>query len=560
MTRRTRYLSPLMLSMAVVFTGVLAASARPAPQAGAANNRQAEIGLFDRFLDTHPSIAQAVAKDPSLIDNPQYVASQPALRAFLQDHPEISTELRTNPQVMMKDLVRLNNATSADGLSRAQLNTLDKFLDSNPVIAKQLEANPSLIDSRDYLKAHPELVTFLRNNPDLGTDWRSNPQLAMKGVAAVDAQDATHATPPEREGDALTRSQVAALDKFMDSHPEITRQLEANPSLIDSRAYLNDHPELISFLQQHPDLREDWRENPQAAMKALTAMDAAQSAKDPTPPEREGDALTRSQVAALDNFMDAHPEVTRQLEANPSLINNRAYLNDHPELVSFLQQHPDLREDWTENPQAAMNALTAMDAAQAKASKSGNPGGRNPGSGQDNDALSNRQGAALDAFLDAHPTLGDQLQSNPSLIDNKTFLNDHPELVAFLQSNPDLAEDWRSNPQAAMNDLARIDALQARTGSASTTQVDVAKFDAFLDTHLTVSEQLRAHPGMINDSAYLKVNPELKAFLANNPGIVAQLKADPALFMRDVQKLDTHDIATASRHGAEVRGPAAVHK
>lgn len=483
-------MSPLMLGTTLILTGVLTASARPSPQADAddATGARPGVGVLDRFFDTHPAIAQALAKNPSLIDNQRYVASQPALRAFLQDHPGITTQLRTNPQAMMKDLADLDGtskpvarpvipvakpATSAGPLSSTQFNALDSFMDANPTIAKQLVNNPTLINDQGYLKAHPALMTFLNNNPALAKQWQGSPQT-------------------------------------------------------------------------------DW----------LVLFNDASSPK----------GLSAGQINTLDSFLDSHPTVAKQLAASPATINSQSYLKAHPELTSFLQTNPDLAEDWQSNPQSTMNSLATVDAADAKAASTG---GHNHGSisGLDNDALptkqdealSNRQTVTLDAFLDAHPTLGDQLQSNPSLIGNRTFLNEHPELVAFLQSNPDLGQDWRTNPQAAMSSLARVDAVQAATrratpDPANTTRADVAKFDAFLDNHSTITEELRAHPTMMNDSAYLKANPELKAFLAGNPRIVAQLRANPALFMRNVQKLDTHDIATAPKHDAHVRGVASVHK
>jgi len=597
MTRRTRYLPPLMLSTALIVTGVVTASARPSPQADSGSNvNRAEIGLFDRFLDTHPAIAQALAKDPSLIDSQQYVASQPALKAFLVDHPELREQLKTNPQIVMRDLVPFDHMSSPE--ARAQFQDLDNFMDAHPDMAKQLEANPSLIGDKGYLKAHPDLAAFLQSHPNLAQDWRSHPQAAMMGLASVDAAEtrppaktgpsrpgptSTGATGPHMTGPQLSRAQLNALDSFMDSHPAIAKQLEANPSMINSQDYLKAHPELAAFLQSHPNLAQDWRSHPQAAMMGLASVDAAETrppAK--TGPSRPGPTstgptgagptstgatgphvtspqLSRAQLNALDSFMDSHPAIAKQLEANPSMINSQDYLKAHPELAAFLRTNPDLAEDWGSNPQVAMKDLTAVDAAEAGRSASSGPSQQGPTPASNND-MSRKQAVELDSFLDAHPTLGDQLQSNPTLINNRTFLNDHPDLVEFLRSNPGLAQDWRSNPQAAMTDLSRIDALQARPAGTGIVRAQVATFDTFLNDHPAITEELRAHPDLISQQSYLKSNPQLKSFLSSNPAIAEQLRTNPALFMRGAIKLHTHDIATAAKTGAEVRGTASIHK
>ena len=382
MNSRTRYLPPLMLITALAFSGVISATSRPAPQKDVTIS-QAEIGQLDRFLDTHPDIAEAIAKNPSLIDTEAYIATQPALRAFLQDHPEIRADLRTNPRVMLKDLVRLDTAeaastrpaTRADALSVSQVNALDSFMDAHPVIAKQLEANPSLINDKKYLNDNPDLVTFLRDHPDLRLDWRSNPQAAMNALAAVDAAQAKAQAKAtvvsDRQNDDLSRAQVTTLDGFMDSHPAITKQLEANPALIDDRAYLSDHPELVVFLRDHADLAQGWRSNPRLAMKDLAMMDAATTLLKPTPaaaPKVADDAITRGEVATFDAFLDQHPAITEQLRAHPSLIAESSFVSDNPELKAFVGSHPAIGVQLRTNANLLLRDVVKYDqATSAKA-------------------------------------------------------------------------------------------------------------------------------------------------------------------------------------------------
>lgn len=64
--------------------------------------------------------------------------------------------------------------------------------------------------------------------------------------------------------------------------------------------------------------------------------------------------ITRQEVAAFDRFLDQHPAIDRELRQNPSLVNDPAYLQRHPELGEFLQNHPRVREELRENPRQFM--------------------------------------------------------------------------------------------------------------------------------------------------------------------------------------------------------------
>ena len=66
--------------------------------------------------------------------------------------------------------------------------------------------------------------------------------------------------------------------------------------------------------------------------------------------QAENPDLTRQQVATFDQFLDSHPQIAQQLQANPSLINNAEFLEGHPQLQAFLTSHPELSEELKENP------------------------------------------------------------------------------------------------------------------------------------------------------------------------------------------------------------------
>ncbi len=53
---------------------------------------------FDAFLDSHPQIAADLQKNPSLVNDSQYVNSHKELKDFLEDHPAVRNALKDHPE------------------------------------------------------------------------------------------------------------------------------------------------------------------------------------------------------------------------------------------------------------------------------------------------------------------------------------------------------------------------------------------------------------------------------------------------------------------------------
>ena len=84
-----------------------------------------ELASFDRFLDSHRETAERLRKDPSLVDNQNFVKSHPALQTYLQDHPAVREEIKENPNAFMQEEARydhredaMNHDRREDGLNR----------------------------------------------------------------------------------------------------------------------------------------------------------------------------------------------------------------------------------------------------------------------------------------------------------------------------------------------------------------------------------------------------------------------------------------------------------
>jgi len=82
-----------LLAIAVIVCGLLQpANAFPiGMQAKRASHR--ELKTFEKFLHDHPELAADLSKDPSLVDNPDYLAKHPEFRQFLSEHPGLPGEI-----------------------------------------------------------------------------------------------------------------------------------------------------------------------------------------------------------------------------------------------------------------------------------------------------------------------------------------------------------------------------------------------------------------------------------------------------------------------------------
>src|SRR5713226_1520182 len=60
-----------------------------------------------------------------------------------------------------------------------------------------------------------------------------------------------------------------------------------------------------------------------------------------TPPARDNNNdVTLGELGRFDQFLDAHPEIARDVRRDPALINNNDFVEDHPQLREFLKTHP----------------------------------------------------------------------------------------------------------------------------------------------------------------------------------------------------------------------------
>src|SRR5213593_4047480 len=295
-----------------------------------------ELLNFDRFLDSHPAIAQDLKKSPALVNDSAYLSSHPELKNFLSTHPGVSEEIRENPRVFMNRERQFDR--SGRDITRQELQNLDNFLDTHPNIDQDLKKNPKLLNDPSYLAAHPELKQFLDTHPGVRAEAAEKPGVLMNRERQFD-----------RSGRDITRQELQNLDNFLDTHPNIEQDLKKNPKLLNDPSYLAAHPELKQFLDTHPGVRAEAAEKPGVSMNRERQFD------------RSGRDITRQELQNLDNFLDTHPNIEQDLKKDPKLLNDADYLAKHPELKTYLDQHPLIRQELTKHPRAVLRAERRLD-------------------------------------------------------------------------------------------------------------------------------------------------------------------------------------------------------
>ena len=207
-----------------------------------------EIGNFNQFLDSHPQLAQRLAANPGLANNPQFLANHPGLQGFLASHPGVNEELHESPgQFMYREG---HYQWSRGGVAPGAVARFDNgYLDQHPEVARQLAADPRLVDNPQFLATHPGLDQYFANHPEVRTELQQHPDRFMTDEWKFE----------RREGEPHP---LANTDRYFDQHPEVAAQLEKNPALVDNPAYVAQHPGLHEFLVRHPVARTEWKSHP----------------------------------------------------------------------------------------------------------------------------------------------------------------------------------------------------------------------------------------------------------------------------------------------------------
>jgi len=342
------------------------------------------------------------------------------------------------------------------------------------------------------------------------------------------AQDNNRAT----EDYGITPRELGEFHQFLQSHPDIASTVQKQPWEATNYNYLQDHPALKDFLDSHPGVRQSLGNDPTAFMQQ------EQAASQP------GD---RRDVAEFDRFLDNHREIAEQVRKDPSLATNYNFLQSHPALNTFLQEHPNLRQQLGQNPSEFMaqegadeNGEAARGDNDARPSNNNTAANRDNGRGngdydrgRDNDR-DRRDVAEFNRFLDDHREIGEQVRRDPSLADNRQFVQNHPALQTFLQNNPGVSNQLKQDPNAFVRQADQLNRAEF-ADNRDPMHNHMADFHDFLDNHRDIQKDVNRDPNCVKDQDYMHKHPELNAYLDSHPDVRTDLMADPQNFVKGAQ-------------------------
>jgi phage-related protein len=163
-------LTVLRMAAAAMIAALAIGSASALAQAPRPDANQAAHERFNRFLNAHPAIASELAKNPSLVNDDKFLTEHPGLQKFLETHPAVRKEVAASPGTISIGGGQYEWKPGA-GAARGSGN----YLLEHPEVAQQLQANPSLLDSNEYVEAHPGLRQFINEHPNLRAEMKKHP-------------------------------------------------------------------------------------------------------------------------------------------------------------------------------------------------------------------------------------------------------------------------------------------------------------------------------------------------------------------------------------------------
>jgi len=167
-----------------------------------------ETNTMDHYLNTHPEAAKQLHNDPSLINNPQWLAQHPNVQNYLNNHPGMKADAANHPNEFVNHTERHDVAADHKALTGA-----DELAKDHPKVADELKNNPKLIDDPKYLAQHPGLDKYLAQHPEIRQEAQAHPDAFAKAVEKNKAFNAERNAERNNVHSTATPTRTAAVRK-----------------------------------------------------------------------------------------------------------------------------------------------------------------------------------------------------------------------------------------------------------------------------------------------------------------------------------------------------------
>jgi hypothetical protein len=177
----------LSLALAMTMSMAMAVAQTNSSDTTMVDPTKPETNTMDQYLNNHPGVANQLHNNPSLINNPQWLAQHPKVQNYMNSHPALKTDAAAHPDTFV------NKTEHHDVVAdHKALNATDAYAREHPEIADQLKNNPKLIDDPKYLADHPGLDKYLAQHPEIRQAAQAHPDTFAKAAEANNKYEKNH--------------------------------------------------------------------------------------------------------------------------------------------------------------------------------------------------------------------------------------------------------------------------------------------------------------------------------------------------------------------------------
>jgi hypothetical protein len=151
-----------------------------------------EVRRFDNLEDQRPEAVKELYKDPTLVNNPDYLAKHPGMQEWMTKHPQAATELKEHPKEFLarernfdrrEDRYehrhgdeRFERHDRDDRIGRGEVGRFHKgYRDHHPEAAEQLSKDPNLVNNKEWVEKHPGFRDYTKDHPTVREDRQEHP-------------------------------------------------------------------------------------------------------------------------------------------------------------------------------------------------------------------------------------------------------------------------------------------------------------------------------------------------------------------------------------------------